>query len=132
MLTSRDLALLTVLSWRPEAARCSATFRINKRKLSILSVSAIFCSIDLSFATGLAVIDPGTTCNLKRTQAGIFSRLRRMSSNGIEEPDSPPALSDATAAILQEFLKKQAVAEEAAADDPFAENWQLSQACTSE
>lgn len=44
-----------------------------------------------------------------------------------EEPGSPPALSAATAAILQQCLARQADTEENAAKDPFAENWQLSQ-----
>ena len=44
-----------------------------------------------------------------------------------EEPDSPPALSASTAALLQQFLAQKAKAKEDAADDPFQENWALSQ-----
>ncbi len=48
-----------------------------------------------------------------------------MSDN--EQPDSPPSLSAATAAILQKFLSQREAAADAAEGDPFAENWQLSQ-----
>lgn len=41
------------------------------------------------------------------------------------EPESPPRLSAATAALLKDFLAK-----EAEQDDPFAENWNLSQVGT--
>ena len=44
-----------------------------------------------------------------------------------EEPGSPPQLSADTAALLQQFLAERSAAEDAAAADPFAENWQLSQ-----
>ena len=44
-----------------------------------------------------------------------------------KEPDSPPALSASTAALLQQFLAQKTKAEEDAADDPFQENWALSQ-----
>jgi EEF1A lysine methyltransferase 1 len=47
--------------------------------------------------------------------------------SGSEAPDSPPALSASTAALLQQFLVQKAKAEEDAADDPFQENWALSQ-----
>lgn len=64
----------------------------------------------------------------KHTSAVVsrpFTHVWRMSSG--EEPDSPPALSASTAAILQQFLSQQTEAEENAAKDPFSENWQLSQ-----
>ncbi len=60
-----------------------------------------------------------------QTGSEVDYGVRRMSNS--DEPDSPPALSTSTAAILQQFLVQQAKAEEDAADDPFQENWGLSQ-----
>ena len=56
--------------------------------------------------------------------AELFPRsFRRMRL--ADEPDSPPPeLSASTSALLQEFLQNKAET----SDDPFAEDWNLSQA----
>ena len=45
----------------------------------------------------------------------------------VDDDDPPCQLSATTMSALQEFLRERQAAEEAAAEDPFAENWGLSQ-----
>jgi len=79
--------------------------------------------------TGLKYIDycdgadglPGLQKSM--TESGCRRIFRRM--RAADEPDSPrPELSASTSALLQEFLKQK----EEVQNDPFAENWNLSQA----
>ena len=54
---------------------------------------------------------------------GIAIAVGARISMSSPEPDSPPRLSLATSALLQDFLTQRAEKQE----DPFAENWNLSQ-----